>query len=120
MSRPPQRASSTARRALLLATATLACVGAAAAPAGAIELKGTVSSVVDGDTIKVISRGFETPVRLIGIDTPETRHPSEPVQCFGPAASARASRLLPVGQQVRLVSDPTQATRDRYGRFLAA
>ena len=75
--------------------------------------------MVDGDTIKVESRGFETTVRLIGIDTPETRHPSKPVQCYGPQASARAARLLPVGQQVRLVSDPTQDTRDRYGRLLA-
>jgi hypothetical protein len=58
------------------------------------------------------------PVRLIGIDTPETRHPSEPVQCFGPAASARTARLLPAGQRVRLVTDGTQDVRDRYGRLL--
>ena len=82
-------------------------------------LDGTVSAVVDGDTIKVVSRGFETPVRLIGIDTPETVHPTKPVQCFGPAASAMTTRLLPVGQRVRLVTDPTQDTRDRYARLLA-
>jgi micrococcal nuclease len=93
--------------------------GANSTPAGALELTGTVSSLVDGDTIKVVARGFETPVRLIGIDTPETRHPSKPVQCFGPAASAQMSRLLGVGQEVRLVTDDTQDTRDRYGRLLA-
>ena len=87
--------------------------------AQALTLRGTVSDVVDGDTIKVVSRGFETPVRLIGIDTPETRAPGKPVQCFGPAASARTKRLLPIGQSVRLVTDPTQDTRDRYGRLLA-
>ena len=82
-------------------------------------LSGHVTRVVDGDTIKVRSRGFEDTVRLIGIDTPETRDPSEPVQCFGPEASARARRLLPPGRSVRLVTDDTQDTRDRYGRLLA-
>ncbi len=93
--------------------------GATAHHPRATTLDGTVSDVVDGDTIKVVSRGFETPVRLIGIDTPETVHPSTPVQCFGPAASAMTTRLLPIGQRVRLVTDPTQHTRDRYARLLA-
>lgn len=87
--------------------------------AGAVTLQGTVSRVVDGDTVKVVVRGFEDTVRLVGIDTPETVAPGAPVQCFGPQASARASRLLPVGGAVVLVTDPTQATRDRYARLLA-
>jgi micrococcal nuclease len=82
-------------------------------------LSGEVTRVVDGDTVKVRSRGFETTVRLIGIDTPETRDPSRPVGCFGPEASAQAKRLLPAGRRVRLVTDDTQDTRDRYGRLLA-
>jgi micrococcal nuclease len=103
-----------------LGLATVLLVALIAAPAaGALTLRGTVSQVVDGDTIKVLSRGVETPVRLIGIDTPETRAPGTPVQCFGPAAAARARRLLPLGQTVRLVTDPTQDTRDRYARLLA-
>jgi micrococcal nuclease len=77
-----------------------------------------MSRVVDGDTIKVDVRGFETTMRLIGIDTPETKRPGYPVQCGGPAASAEAARLLPRGTRVRLVSDPSQDARDRYGRFL--
>lgn len=92
---------------------------AAAPQAAALTLRGYVSEVVDGDTIKVISRGFETPVRLIGIDTPETRAPGTPVQCFGPAATRRVTRLLPEGRRVTLVTDPTQDNRDRYGRLLA-
>ena len=78
-------------------------------------LSGEVTRVVDGDTVKVRSRGFETTVRLIGIDTPETRDPSQPVQCFGPEASARAKRLLPTGRRVRLVTDDTQDARDPTG-----
>ena len=95
-----------------------ASAGATAYAAKSVTLEGTVSEVVDGDTIKVVSRGFETPVRLVGIDTPETRHPGKPVQCYGPQASAMTTRLLPVGQKVIVRSDPTQDTRDRYGRFL--
>ena len=84
-----------------------------------VVLSGAVTDVVDGDTIKVESRGFETTVRLVGIDTPETRRPGGFVQCFGPAASTRAKSLLPIGRRVRLVTDPTQDQRDRYGRLLA-
>jgi micrococcal nuclease len=47
----------------------------------------TVTRVVDGDTIEVTFGGKILDVRLIGIDTPETVHPTEPVGCYGPAAS---------------------------------
>lgn len=84
-----------------------------------VTLTGTVARVVDGDTIRVEARGAETPVRLVGIDTPETVKPGSPVECGGPEASARTKRLLPAGTRVRLVTDPTQDTRDRYARLLA-
>jgi micrococcal nuclease len=99
--------------------AVLAAIGLAAGPASAAMLQGRVTRVVDGDTVKVEVRGVETTVRLVGIDTPETVRPGTPVECFGPAASARAKRLLPPGRSVRLATDPTQDTRDRYGRLLA-
>lgn len=102
-----------------LVVVVLLVVALAPGAAVALTLQGAVTSVVDGDTIKVKSKGFETTVRLVGIDTPETRHPSKPVQCFGPAASSRTKALLPAGQRVRLVTDDTQDTRDRYGRLLA-
>jgi micrococcal nuclease len=53
----------------------------------------TVRKVVDGDTLRVtLNDGTQTTVRLIGIDTPETKDPDEPVGCFGPEASARIRR----------------------------
>lgn len=114
------RAARRTRRTLLVAVlAAFAAAVSLPTPAAALTLRGKVSDVVDGDTIKVTVRGFETPVRLIGIDTPETRDPRKPVQCFGPAAAARTARLLPIGQRVRLETDPTQDTRDRYARLLA-
>jgi len=73
-----------------------------------------VSSVSDGDTIVLVGG---TRVRLIGIDTPETRHPSKPVQCFGAEASAHTRSLLPAGTAVRLAYDVERF--DRYRRTLA-
>jgi endonuclease YncB( thermonuclease family) len=75
-----------------------------------------VTSVIDGDTVEVALRGRTTAVRLIGIDTPETVHPSEPVGCYGPAASAFVTRQLE-GKQVRLEFDVDRT--DQYGRTLA-
>ena len=74
----------------------------------------TVDRVVDGDTI-VVAGGHH--IRLIGVDTPETKDPRRPVQCFGREASAFLSDLLPRGRGVRLVGDvePT----DVYDRTLA-
>ena len=49
-----------------------------------------VARLVDGDTLDVrLAGGREERVRLIGIDTPETKKPGDPVECFGPEASAR-------------------------------
>lgn len=78
---------------------------------------GTVSRVVDGDTIVVRLAGHDEKVRLIGIDTPETVKPNTPVQCFGREASNRTKALLPAGTAVRVVRDAE--LRDDYGRLLA-
>src|SRR6478735_2850607 len=77
----------------------------------------TVTAVVDGDTIEVRVGGHVEKVRLLGIDTPETKDPRKPVQCFGKEASAHTADLLPVGTEVVLVGDVED--RDRYDRVLA-
>jgi micrococcal nuclease len=77
----------------------------------------TVARVVDGDTIVVDLAGTSAKVRLIGVDTPETKDPRKAVQCFGREASARTADLLPVGTAVRLAYDVER--NDRYGRTLA-
>lgn len=80
-------------------------------------LAGTVVSITDGDTIVVeLADGARERVRLTGIDTPETKHPSKPVQCFGPEATAKTTELA-LGKPVSLELDVQQ--RDRYGRLLA-
>ena len=69
-----------------------------------------VSRVIDGDTLE-LTNGQQ--VRLVQIDTPEVYGGYE---CYGPAASAIAIRLLPPGTQVRLVTEPASDPLDRYGR----
>lgn len=78
-----------------------------------------VTRVVDGDTLKAQVAGRIETVRVIGLDTPESVKPGTPIECFALRATAEAKRRLPVGAAILLEPDPTQATRDRYGRLLA-
>lgn len=70
-----------------------------------------VERVVDGDTIRLRGIG---PVRLIGIDTPETH--GGRTECFGPEATRYVKDLLPRGARVRYTVG--EEPRDRYGRLL--
>ncbi|MEX1995499.1 MAG: thermonuclease family protein [Candidatus Saccharimonadales bacterium] len=76
-----------------------------------------VEEVVDGDTIIVNMNGTREIVRMIGVDTPETHHPSRPVECYGSQASQYTRQLI--GKEpVRLEADPLETNRDRYDRLL--
>ncbi len=103
--------------------AGLTLTGCAATPAGdpapapVIAANATVVTVVDGDTIEVRVRGQRERVRLLGIDTPETRDPRRPVMCFGREATEFLASLLPRGTPIRLALDVE--ARDVYGRLLA-
>ncbi len=99
------------------ATLALAPSPGTAADGGGAPGAGRVVRVVDGDTVIVAVAGATGPVRLIGIDTPETVAPHRPVECYGPEASARLKHLLPPGSPVRLWRDVEP--RDRFGRLLA-
>lgn len=86
--------------------------------------------VIDGDTIKVLHNNNKESVRLIGIDTPESRNnrravlqaqdmdktTNEIVQ-MGRTAKRHAQSLVRKGSLVSLEFDAQQ--RDRYGRLLA-
>jgi micrococcal nuclease len=101
--------------ALLVLTLFAAALAASAQPAreGAFVLRGTVTYVVDGDTLSVrLDNGRSERVRLIGIDTPERG------ACLAARASG-AARALADDKRVVLRGDATQDTRDRYGRLLA-
>jgi micrococcal nuclease len=102
-------------------------------------IKARITRVVDGDTIKVRASGakrdFYT-VRLLGIDTPETKRPGVAIECGGKRASGNMLKLAFTapedtdgdgildteggeGRSVTMRTDPTQDTFDRYDRLLA-
>ena len=72
-----------------------------------------VKKVVDGDTVWLMFEHGRESCRLIGIDTPETVHPSKPVEYYGPEASTFLKNLLK-GETVWA----EVAGRGRYGRPL--
>ncbi|MFD0682425.1 MULTISPECIES: thermonuclease family protein [unclassified Paenibacillus] len=74
-----------------------------------------VSRVIDGDTLEVTIDGKKETVRMILVDTPETKKPNTPVQPFGPEASAFTKETLE-GKDIKLERDVTE--RDQYKRLL--
>lgn len=95
-------------------TATTPGSTASARPAGSLV---QVAGITDGDTIKVWINGVRQPVRLLGVDTPESRKPNTAVACFAKEATSRMQSLVQ-SKQVHLVADPTQVDRDRYHRLV--
>jgi endonuclease YncB( thermonuclease family)/membrane-bound metal-dependent hydrolase YbcI (DUF457 family) len=85
---------------------------------GSDQLYGRVTNVTDGDTVTVEIQGRSTPVRLIGVDTPETVAPGQPIGCYGPEAAYYARRTLEK-RLVRLEIPRIGDSEDAYGRTLA-
>lgn len=84
----------------------------APAPDGATAT-GTIVSITDGDTVRMLVEGRELRVRLIGLDTPELR---DPLECYGPEATAALEALAPPGSEVGYAYD--RDPQDRYEREL--
>jgi micrococcal nuclease len=96
---------------------------------------GRVTRVVDGDTLKVKTKGVIKTVRVIGIDTPESHKPNVPLECGAKEATSAAFRWAFAkqldydndglfdhgrkGRTVTLRTDNTQTKYDQYGRLLA-
>ncbi|HZH62092.1 MAG TPA: thermonuclease family protein, partial [Metabacillus sp.] len=79
-------------------------------------LNAEVTKVVDGDTLQVMIDGKKETIRLLLVDTPETVHPSKPVQPFGPEASDFLKEKVN-GEEVQI--ELGIGERDKYGRLLA-
>ena len=84
--------------------------------------KAKIERVVDGDTAIVSfvfddgSKYTKERVRFLGVNTPETVHPSKPVEFYGKEASNFTKAQL-TGKTVWLQTDVE--VKDRYGRMLA-
>jgi len=73
----------------------------------------TVRRVVDGDTLVLENKER---VRLIGVDTPETKHPRKPVEYYGTEATAFTKKMVQ-GKTVRLEFDHANAHLARLSGF---
>ena len=84
-----------------------------------------ITKVVDGDTLKARAHNKKTrkynsktlTVRVIGIDTPESRKPGVPVECGAKEATAYMKKLA-LNKKAMLIADPTQDYIDKYKRTL--
>ncbi|MDD9270220.1 thermonuclease family protein [Paenibacillus sp. GCM10023248] len=99
------------------ATQAATTIQPAASPAAETNkyITAKVTKVVDGDTIDVLIGDKKETVRFVLVDTPETKHPSKPVEPFGPEASKFTTELLD-GREVKLEKDVSE--RDTFGRLL--
>ena len=85
------------------------------------EYRATIRRVVDGDTVDVtLDLGFNilynSRIRLLGIDTPESRTIDLEEKARGLAAKDRVKELCPVGSSVILKT--TKDGRGKFGRIL--
>ena len=87
------------------------------ADAGDARSQAVVVRVIDGDTLVVNLGEVDTTIRLLNVDTPETKDPNTAVECLGPEANLFLEELLPAGTVVELEYDGEKL--DRYGRTLA-
>ncbi|MFA5291793.1 MAG: thermonuclease family protein [Phycisphaerae bacterium] len=79
-----------------------------------------VVKVVDGDTIDINIPDANFPhtrIRLLGVDTPETKSPYTPVMYFGPEASQFTKDMV-LGKNVTVIMDKLSKPRDKYHRLL--
>ena len=87
------------------------------------EYKCKILRVVDGDTVDVdIDLGFgmwmhKERVRMMGIDTPESRTRDKVEKAFGLASKARLKELLPIGSMQILKTEIDRSGEDKKGKF---
>jgi len=77
------------------------------------------SSCVDGDTIKVVMDKEKVTVRLLAVDTPETKHPDKGVEPYGKEASEFTCNLIKNASKIELEFDKNSDELDKYSRYLA-
>ncbi|MCR2804898.1 thermonuclease family protein [Paenibacillus soyae] len=102
---------------LVIITAGCSGLSSTAAPSLKSDTWYPVSGFVDGDTFRVKTGDQETTIRLLYVDTPETKKPDTPVQPFGPEAAAFTKQRLEESGEVKLSFD--KETKDHYDRTLA-
>tara|TARA_Y100000114_G_scaffold154573_1_gene176858 strand:- start:855 stop:1292 length:438 start_codon:yes stop_codon:yes gene_type:complete len=87
------------------------------------EYKALINRIIDGDTVDIdIDLGFgvwlrDERVRIMGIDTPESRTSDTIEKQFGLAAKARLKELIPEGSMQVLKTEVNKNGEDMKGKF---
>ena len=74
---------------------------------------------VDGDTAKFELNGEKITVRFLGIDTPETVHPTKGEEFYGKEASNFTKEILENAKKIEIEYDSNSSEKDKYERHLA-
>ena len=82
------------------------------------KIKVTYSESVDGDTAKFELDGKEITVRFLGIDTPETVHPTKGEEPYGKEASNYTKQKLENAEKIEIEYDENASKTDKYERPL--
>lgn len=86
------------------------------------EYKCVIIKVIDGDTVEVdIDLGFgvwirEQRIRLLGIDTPESRSSDKKEKVFGLVAKEFVEKMLPIGSEQVIITQ--MDAEEKFGRVL--
>lgn len=76
-------------------------------------------SCVDGDTAKFLYKNEIITTRFLAIDTPETKHPTKPVEAWGKEASDYTCNKIKTANKIVLEYDDNSDKVDKYNRHLA-
>lgn len=76
-------------------------------------------SCVDGDTAKFLYKNKIITTRFLAVDTPETKHPTKPVEAWGKEASDYTCNKIKNANKIVLEYDDNSDEVDKYNRHLA-
>lgn len=76
------------------------------------------SKCVDGDTIKILMNNKEHTIRMLAVDTPESVHPTKPVEYYGKDASDFTCNQVKNAKKLEIEYDDNSDKTDKYDRLL--
>lgn len=79
----------------------------------------TFSKCIDGDTVEVFLHNEKVKVRLLAVDTPESKHPDKGEEPFGKEASIYTCQMVKEAKVLQIEYDLNSDRKDKYNRSLA-
>lgn len=82
------------------------------------KMEASFSRCIDGDTAELIIEEREVKIRLLAVDTPETKHPKKGEEPFGKEASNYTCEALKKAEKIEVKYDQNADKKDKYERNL--